>query len=237
MNTTSIEHINFQSFIDWDNSPFILFSAQGKILYLNNSAEILFGYVSKKELYDLALAYAPQSFGHKTTTLALNYDSFSFYAITVGYENEEHITIRFYNTPRTKSVTPIERDKLVTTDINLLLEANIALFKTKNTNPLQLLTDPHIPSFKIDQNRFSKLLRKTLDAFRSSDSIHIILKLLVGEHVIIAGKKKSIVQLTVEANGRYNDADDEIRTLATQSHITPLLKERSIKLEIPLIKD
>ena len=232
MNTTSID---FQSFLDCDNSPFILFNANSKILYLNNSAEILFGYASKKELYDLAVAYAPQNFGYKTTTLTLNYDSFSFYAITVGYENEDQISIRFYNAPRTRSVTPIERDKLVLTDINLLLEANIALFKTKNTNSLQLLTDPDIPSFKIDQNKFSKLLRKTLDAFRASDSIRITLKLLVGEHVIISGKKKPIVQLSIEANGRYSDTDEEIRTLATQSHITYLLKERIIKLEIPLI--
>ncbi len=232
MNT---ESINFQNFIDWDNSPFILFSSLGKILYLNNSAEILFGYVSKQELYDLALAYAPQNFGYKTTTMSLNYDSFSFYAITVGYENEDQISIRFYNAPRVKSTTPIEREKLVSTDINLLLEANIALFRTKNSNTLQLLTDHDIPAFKLDQNNFSKLLRKTLESFRSSDSIHITLKLLTGEHVIIEGKKKPIVQLSVEANGRYTDADEEIRQIAMNCHVTQLLKEHSIKLEIPLI--
>jgi len=232
MNT---ESINFQNFIDWDNSPFILFSSSGKILYLNNAAEILFGYVTKKELFDLALAYAPQNFGYKTTTMTLNYDSFAFYAITVGYENEEQISIRFYNAPRVRSNTPIEKDKLVSTDINLLLEANIALFRTRNRNTLQLLTDHDIPSFKIDQNNFSKLLRKTLESFRSSDSIHITLKLLTGEHVIIDGKKKSIVQLSVQANGRYSDADDEIKNIAMQCHIASQLKEKSIKLEIPLI--
>jgi nitrogen-specific signal transduction histidine kinase len=233
MNTESID---FQSFLDWDNSPFILFNNQSKILYLNNSAEILFGHVSKKELYDLALAYAPPGFGYTTTTLSLNYDSFTFYAITVGYENEEQISIRFYNTPRMKPATPMEKNKLVTTNINLLLEANIALFKTKNTNTLQLLADHDIPSFKIDQNGFSKLLRKTLDTFRSSDSIRITLKFLVGEHVIIAGKKNPIVQLAVEANGRYCNTDEEIHSLATQSYITVLLKENAIKLEIPLIQ-
>jgi len=232
MNT---ESINYQSFVDWDNSPFILFSSSGKILYLNNAAEILFGYVTKRELYDLALAYAPHSFGHKTTTMTLNYDSFSFYAITVGYENEEQISIRFYNAPRVRAASPIERDKLVNTDINLLLEANIALFRTKNSNTLQLLTDHDIPAFKIDQNNFSKLLRKTLESFRASDSINITLKLLTGEHVIIDGKKKPIVQLSVEANGRYSDADEEIKNIAMQCHIAHLLKERSIKLEIPLI--
>ena len=232
MNT---ESINFQNFIDWDNSPFILFSSLGKILYLNNAAEILFGYVSKQELYDLALAYAPQNFGYKTTTMSLNYDSFTFYAITVGYENEDQISIRFYNAPRVKSTTPIEREKLVSTDINLLLEANIALFRTKNSNTLQLLTDHDIPAFKLDQNNFSKLLRKTLESFRSSDSIHITLKLLTGEHVIIEGKKKPIIQLAVEANGRYADSDEEIRHLSMNCHVTHLLKERSVKLEIPLI--
>ncbi len=232
MNTTSID---FQSFLDWDNSPFVLFDASSKILYLNNAAEILFGYVSKKELYDLAVAYAPKNFGYATTTLPLSYDAFTFYAITVGYENEDQISIRFYNAPRIKSNVPMERDKLVNTNFNLLLEANIALFKTKNSNHLQLLTDHDIPDFKIDQNKFSKLLRKTLESFRSSDAIHITLKLLTGEHVIIEGKRKAIVQLTVEANGRYSDADEEIKNIAMQCYITQFLKEKAIRLEIPLI--
>lgn len=233
MNTISID---FQAFVEWDNSPFILFSAEGKILYLNNVSEILFGYVSKQELYDIALAYAPQTFGYKTTTLSLNYDAFNFYAITVGYENEDQISIRFYNAPRAKPSSPLETDKLIMTDINILLEANIALFKTKNSNPLQLLADQDLPAFKIDQNRFSKLLRKALDAFRASDSISITLKLLIGEHVVIADKKEAIVQLSIAANGRYHDTDNEIKSLASQSHISCLLKEHTIKLEIPLIQ-
>jgi len=228
--------INFESFVEWDNSPFILFNNQGKIIYLNNAAEILFGYVSKKELYDIALSYAPQNFGYKTTTFSLSYDSFMFYAITVGYENEDQLSLRLYNTPRMKSTRKLEKDKLIVTDINILLEANIALFKTKNTNKLRLLADQDLPAFKIDQNNFSKLLRKTLDAFRASDSIDISLKLLIGQHVIIENKKEAIVQLSIEANGRYADADEEIRTLATQSQIKCIAKERSIILEVPLIQ-
>jgi len=233
MNTTSID---FQSFVEWDNSPFILFNNSGKILYLNNAAEILFGYVSKKELYDIAVSYAPQSFGYKTTSLALCYDSFLFHAITVGYENEEQISLRLYNTPRIKPKLKLQTDKFITTDINILLEANIALFKTKNNNPLKLLTDQDLPPFKIDQNNFSKLLRKVLNAFRASDSIDITLKLLIGQHVIIEEEKKAIVQLHIKANGRYSDDDDEIQTLSSQSQIKSLLKEYSITLEIPFIQ-
>jgi hypothetical protein len=233
MNTTSID---FKSFVEWDNNPFILFSNQGKILYLNNAAEILFGYVMKKELYDIALSYAPQNFGYKTTSLTLNYDTFIFHAITVGYENEEQISLRLYNTPRIKPARKIEKEKLITTDINILLEANIALFRTTNPNPLKLLTDQELPAFKIDQNNFSKLLRKTLNAFRASDSIDISLKLLFGQHVIIDNKKESIAQLSILANGRYTDTDAEIRTLSEFSQIKCILKEHYIKLEIPLIQ-
>jgi hypothetical protein len=233
MNTTSID---FKSFIEWDNNPFILFSNQSKILYLNNAAEILFGYVTKKELYDISLSYAPQNFGYKTTSLTLNYDAFLFHAITVGYENEEQISLRLYNTPRIKPTRKIETDKLITTDINILLEANLALFRIKNTNPLKLLTDQDLPAFKIDQNNFSKLLRKVLDSFRASDSIDISLKLLFGQHVIIEDKKISLIKLSISANGRYADTDEEISTLAGNSQIKCLLKEHSIKLEIPLIQ-
>jgi len=228
--------INFESFVEWDSSPFVLFNNSGKILYLNNAAEILFGYVSKKELYDIAVSYAPQNFGYKTTSLSLNYDSFLFHAITVGYENETQISLRLYNTPRIKPTRKLETDKFITTDINILLEANIALFRIKNSNPLKLLTDQDLPAFKIDQNNFSKLLRKTLNAFRSSDSIDISLKLLIGQHVIIENKKEPIIQLAIKANGRYAETDDEIQLLAAESQIKSLLKEHSITLEIPLIQ-
>jgi len=233
MKTTSI---NFESFVEWDNSPFILFNNQGRIIYLNNTAEILFGYVSKKELYDIALSYAPQNFGYKTVALSLMYDSFIFYAITVGYENEDEISLRLYSVPPTQNRQKLETQKLIETDINILLEANIALFKTKNSNKLQLLTDQDIPAFKIDQNSFSKLLRKTLDTFRSSDSVNISLKLVIGQYVIIEDKKEAIVQLIISANGRYNDADKEIHALSIQNQIKCILQEHYIKLEIPLIR-
>lgn len=233
MNTVSID---FKSFVEWDNSPFVLFNHHGKILYLNGAAELLFGHTTPREIFDIALFYAPQNFGYKTTMLSLNYDAFSFHAITVGYENEEQIAIRLYNKPRIKQNIILHKEKLITTDINILLEANIALFKIKNNNHLELFTDQDIPPFKIDQNNFSKLLRKVMDTFRSSDSIFIELKLLIGEHIIIADKKESIVKLTIEAGSRHHDADEEIVALTTNTHIACSLKEHAIRLDIPLIR-
>jgi len=233
MKTTSID---FESFVECDNSPFVLFSNQGKILYLNNAAEMLFGYVSKRELYDIALSYAPADYGHKTTALSLSYDLFSFYAISIGYENEEQISMRLYNTPYIKKIYNLDTNKFITTDINILLGANIALFRANNPTSLKLLADQELPAFKIDQNSFSKLLRKALESFKDAQSIDIMLKLLIGEHVIIKGEKKSIVKLSICANCRNMDTDEDIRILSQKCYIKSIFKQDSLKLEIPLIQ-
>jgi hypothetical protein len=229
--------INFQSFIDSDNSPFVLFDSSAKVLYLNSSAEILFGYVTPKELYDLALQNAPQSFGHHTTTMELGFDSFSFYAITVGYENDEQIYIRLYNTPRIKQQTKLDKSKLITTDINLLLEANLALFRTKNQAKIHLITDLDIPKFRLNQNQFSKLLRKTLDNFLDTEEIEITLKFLVGEHIIIDNKRHSIIQLQIKSTYRDCSSDDDIDILSQKSCCNIVLKKDRVSIEIPLMID
>lgn len=232
----NLESTDFRFFIECDNSPFILFSSAGKILYLNNSAEILLGYVSRQELYDITVSYAPRDFGSKTTRLELQYEAFSFYALTVGYENEDEICLRLYHKPRIDIGRDLAVDKYPATDINTLLEANISLFRLQNNNALSLLVDQDLPPFKVDQNQFSKLLRKILDAFRASDSIAITLKLLVGEHIIIREKREPLVQLQVKANGRYTDGDEEIQTIARRCHIACTLKEHSIHIQIPFIQ-
>lgn len=232
MNSISTD---FKFFIEYDNSPFILFGNTGKILYLNNAAEVLLGYVTKQELYDIAVSYAPKDFGNKTTRLELQYNIFTFYALTVAYENEEEIGLRLYTKPRLDPTRDTDTDKLPLTELNTILEANITLFKLQNDNMLTLLVDQDLPLCRMDQNRFSKLLRKTLDSFRSSDSIDISLKLVLGEYVIIQNRQEHMVQLIVTANGRYTDGDEEIKSIAAHINTTCTLKEHTVRLQIPFI--
>ena len=227
---------NFKFFIENDINPFIIFDNNGKIIYLNSASEVLLGYVSRQELYDITISYAPKDFGLKTTRLDLQYDSFAFYAFSVAYENEEEIALHLYHKPRIETKNLIEMDRYNTTDINTLLEANISLFKLQNDNDLTLLVDQDLPPFKLDQNQFSKLLRKVLDAFRSSDSIAISLKLLIGEYIIIQDKKEHLIELTVKANGRYVDSDNMIGDISKLNHIIALFEEHSIRLQIPFIR-
>ena len=56
------------------------------------------------------------------------------------------------------------------------------------------------------------------------------------ESETIEKKKESLVQLRIQANGRYSDEDSDICTMAEKSHIKCLLHEKSIKLEVPLIQ-
>ena len=223
-------------FIERDNSPFVLFDRDGAITYLNGAAEILLGYADKKELHSLALRYAPDDFGARTTAMELRYRQLSFYAITVAYQDEEHIGIRLYYRPRVKSANPIDPSHFKSTNINTVLEAAISLFVLQYPTKFDLLTDADLPEFQLDQNSFSKLLRKALKLFRASADLHISLTMAIGESIIIADKRRPIVRLTLKANGRYTDEDRAIKALADAMRISAIFDEQRIVLDIPFIQ-
>jgi hypothetical protein len=233
MNTASID---YQFILDSDSSPVIVFGYDGKIIWLNNSAEILLGYVDKKELFNLALKYAPKSFGSNTLLLNLHYKHLEFYAISVAYNNDEWVALRLYYRPRTTKDRKSIKKNLIPTDINILLEAAISLFKINYNKQLSLLVDKDMPKIKIDQNSFSKLLRKSLESFRNSSYIDISLKITIGEFMVLNEKKYPIARLKIEANGRYTDKDRDISYLSDSLDIMAILDENSITLDIPIIK-
>jgi hypothetical protein len=231
----NLESIDFKLFVEVDNNPFILFDASGHILYLNNAAEMLLCYVGTKELYDLALTYAPKTFGHKSTIHSLEYESFLFYSLMVGYETDEQIYLRLYNKPLVQTKINISNESLIPTDINTLLEANITLFQLESNANISLFVDQELPAFKLDQNYFSIMLRKALSSFVNSPSLNVILKLVVGEYILIDDKKHQMIELILKAPNRTVDYDEEINQLANQTHIASSLKLETIKFQIPLI--
>ena len=231
----SLESIDPHFLIEADINPLIVFSPNGHIIHLNATAEILLGYVSSKELFEIAMQYAPQTYGHKTTTMDLKYNLFLFYGVTIGYENDEYIYIRLYHKPRLGSSKESVNCNTTETDINTLIEANIALFQIDSNAEIALLTDQGLPEIKIDQNRFSKLLSKSLKNFEACDNIDISLKLIIGEYIIIKEKKYQILALEINSNKRKSTYDPEIESLSEDSFMTVSLNENSISLEIPFI--
>ena len=232
MNSVSTD---FKFFIEYDANPFILFNAKGKIIYLNSSAEMLMGICTREKLFDVTLSYAPKSFGYKKTLIDLSFGYFEFYAINILYENEEEIAIHLYNKSMPKINNRINLDGYNKTDINLLFEANIELFKMQYIGKLQLITDYDLPKLYIHQNNFSFLIRKIFDSMKSSTKIFINIKIKIGELIVVNGKKYPIILFIFQDNNKNRENYEEIKRIAMDNYINIHCKENSIILEIPAI--
>ena len=227
--------IDFKIFIEHDSNPFILFTSEGKVHYLNTSAEILMGAVTSKELFTLAVNHAPKSFGYNKSLIDLSFGSFKYYGINVVYENEAFLGLQLYNKPMPTIKNISNLRGYITTDINLLLQANIELFNIDYKGKLELFTDYNIPKFKIYQNNFSMLLRGLLLQFSETKKLYITMKIKIGERVRINEKQYPIVELLFEAENREHFKDENLEKIALEHHININLQENSILLEIPAI--
>jgi len=230
-----MDSINFKFFIENDSNPFILFSNRGKIKYLNNSAELLMGSCQPRELFKIALAHAPKSFGYHKTLINLSFGSFEFYGINVLYENEDLLAMHLYNKPMAKVEDHALLEGYLLTDINVLLQANIELFNMNYEGEIKLLTDYDIPSFQLHQNNFSLLLRSLFAQFENSSHLEINIKIKLGERIVVKDKRYSIIVLQLVCKNRDNQMDKELELLALKNHINIHFKKNATLLEIPAI--
>jgi len=229
-------NIDYNFLLEVDNNPIIVFNYNGKILYLNNNAEILMSYVSPKEIFSLAINNAPKDYGTKTTQIELIYNYLKFYAINVSYNSDEWIAIRLYYRPRDKKLAKRNgSNSEVLSDINLLLDVAIVQYKIEANTNIRVFTDQDIPKTLLNQNDFLKLLRKTLSSFKNSSHLDITLKLGIGEHIIINDKRYPLINLIFSSNGRYCNEDKSIKELSSELFLVSNLTENSIDFEIPLI--
>ena len=121
------------------------------------------------------------------------------------------------------------------TDINVLLEANIELFKMKYHKKMTLFTDYGLPELQMQLNSFSFLLRTVLEKCYSANEVDIILKIKIGETIILGEKKYPILMLMVKADKKTERRNEEIEKLALQNHITAYFQKEFVILEIPCI--
>ncbi|HIM94240.1 MAG TPA: hypothetical protein EYM49_04270 [Campylobacterales bacterium] len=203
--------------------------------YYNRSAELLAGIHITQELFKLAVTYASQSYGARTVHLDLTYGTDNFYAITVLYESEDELCIYLYRKPRAMISTDLTLEGYTKTDINILLEANIELFKMKYSNKLTLFTDYSLPKLQMQQNSFSFLLRTILDKCYDANEVDIVLKIKIGESIMLGEKKYPILMLTVKADKKEERSNEEIEKMALQNHITTYFQKDFVILEIPCI--
>ena len=222
-----------QQWIEFDYNPFVLFSANGKILSLNAEAQYLLGATDNTTLFEIATTYASASFGFKTTFLDLEFGRFKFFGITVGYENESEIGIRFYQAPTFKFTKPKPTGELINiyTLIDLCISTNSIGTDTTYTKEL----DPTIPEIRLQPNQFIKLINKIYGSMKHSPAINTRLYFRVGEHIKYEGEKYTLFSIEVSAESFDQKRVSEITALADENNLFAEIKESKVTINIPMI--
>jgi len=95
--------------------------------------------------------------------------------------------------------------------------------------------DQDLPMFKIDQNSFSKVIRKMLGSFIGCEQLSIDLKLLFGEYIVLSDARYQIVELILKSQMRNTDNDEEIIQMVNNSCLTCQIKNDTFRLQLPII--
>jgi hypothetical protein len=222
-----------QQWIEYDFNPFVLFSSNGKIVSLNTEAQYLLGAVEPSVIYEIATTYASSSFGFKTTFLDLEFGRFKFFGITVGYENEEEIGIRFYQFPTFNFAKQKPEGQLVNiyTLLDLCISSNSIGSAIRYTKEL----DPTLPEVRLHADLFIKLLNKAYQSFNNNATILSRLYFRVGEHVKFEGEKYSLFAIEISAPDMNRKYVSELTHLAEENHLSIDIKETKVTINIPMI--
>jgi len=221
-----------QQWIEYDYNPFILFESTGKIKSVNAEAQFLLGAITPEELFNLATTYANVTFGFKTTFIKLEFGRYKFFALSVGYENDDEIGIKLYQAPSFKLNNPKPTGEL--TNIYTLVDLCIS---TKSINSNIIFTkefDPTIPDIIIDSNLFIKIFSKIYSCFMDNEKINTKIFYRIGEHIKFENKKYSIFSIEVSADTENIQEINELEVMAANTSFY-LDISKKITINIPMI--
>jgi len=222
----------FEDWVELDLNPIISFSSTSKILYTNSEAQFLLNRIKPKELYEIALQYAPKSFGVETSYIDLTIQNYTFYAITVKYENEDEIHMKLYKSAMVKKESSLNIKNINSTNIFTLVDLAISTNKIKNDTIYTKNYDPSIPEFKLDATSFIKTLTQVFEAFKGSPKIYCSILLKIGEYIKIDGKKYSLIAVEITAD---NNAVKELLQYNEDTSFILSCKENKVTIDLPLI--
>lgn len=222
----------FEEWVELDLNPVLSFSSNAKIIYSNSEAQFLLNRIKQKELFDLALTYAPKTFGALTSYIDLNIKNYTFYAITVMYENEDEIHMKLYKSAMVKKESSLNIKNINTTNIFTLVDLAISTSKIKNDINFTKNYDPSIPEFKLDASTFIKTLNNIFEAFRDKENVTCSILLKIGEYIKIDNKKYSLISVEISSNKK-----SDFSSLITKENNSFILTadETKVNIDLPLI--
>jgi len=221
-----------QQWIEYDYNPFILFDSNAKIISLNSEAQFLLGSASQNELYELAVAHASVNFGFKTTFINLKFGRYKFFGLTVGYENENELGVKFYQAPSFE----INKSKPTGKSTNIYTLVDLCI-STNSINSDIVFTrdfDPAIPEVIITPESFIKILNKTYECFKENKKINTKIFYRIGEHIKLEDKKYSLFSIEVSAENLDEKKADDLEISAIKENIYIDINKK-ITINIPLI--
>ena len=222
----------FEEWVELDLNPVLSFSSNSKIIYSNSEAQFLLNRIKQKELFDLALTYAPKTFGALTSYIDLNIKNYTFYAITIMYENEDEIHMKLYKSAMVKKENNLNIKNINVTNIFTLVDLAISTSKIKNDINFIKNYDPSIPEFKLDASSFIKTLNQIFDAFKGNKNVSCSILLKIGEYIKIDEKKYSLISVEIST-----DKENDFSSLNIKENNSFILTkdENKITIDLPLI--
>ena len=189
---------NIENWIIFEPNPFIIFSNEAKILYLNEAGEYLLSFIKPKTIYDIIINYAPKEIGFKIIQENFSFGDFHYDYALIGYDNYDEIGVKFYKNlhPIKKTINFEEMEKV---NIYLLLEiARTYAFIDKEINFIDIF-DPDLPEIKFSKEELIKIFSKVYSLTKNNDTIKTEIKIKIGEYIKIEDKKYKILEVIIYA--------------------------------------
>ncbi len=222
----------FEEWVELDLNPIISFSSTSKIIYSNSEAQFLLNRITQKELFDLAVSYAPKNFGALTSYIDITIKNYTFYAITVMYENDDEIHMKLYKSAMVKKQNNLNIKNTNVSNIFTLVDLAISTSKIKTNINFIKNYDPSIPEFKLDANTFIKALNEIFEALKDNKNVSCSILLKIGEYIKINGKKYSLVSIEVSSD---KNKDFSLINIKENNSFILILNKNKITIDLPLI--
>jgi hypothetical protein len=223
-----------EELIEYDLNPFMMFTSDGKLTYYNKEAEFLLSYVSNRQIYELAVANAPISFGFKRTFTSLHYERNVFYAILVGYLDEDKIGIKLYK--EVCDSIQIERHEKMT-EVNIFTLINLSRSTVLSQSKVSIteLYDPSLPDVRLDVEKFLKLMNLILKGYKDANELNIKVFLKIGETIIVKEKKYPICAIKFQSYDTLVQNDTQLYINAKDAGVSLFMEPDFIMVEFPML--
>ena len=216
--------------LEWiqeDYNPFILFSKDGKVVYLNNEAEYLLGFVSYKELFDFTIANAKNQKGIFLSFGRYIFDKFEFAGVSIGYLNNEEIGVKLYKTLS----FPKEREKVKKFElINLFFIVDFCrnyIFLDKDIEFIDDF-DIDIPQFWSEKKELIDVLNAIFSSF-TDKKLKTIIRFEIGETMVVDNHKYGVISVTIVGKREEKEVCSDFFTIIQNRNFAKIL--------IPFIKN